>query len=136
GIRGKHCAAGITNVLLPLVDLIKISRRMAIRRKYVDLKDQATSTRVIVHHVLQRRVGEKPAIPIPLAIDLDGREARGQRSAGHDVFGPDCDLLAVEIGKVAGAHVDRADAQSHLFALLMRSKSISRSSVVLSAEVL
>src|SRR5262249_48510071 len=92
-----------------------IGRQMAMRWEHVDLKDQAASTWVIVHHVLQWRVGEEPAIPILLAVNLDGGKARGQRSAGHDVFGPDCDLLAVELGKMAGANVDRTDAQSRLF---------------------
>src|ERR1700745_3287403 len=38
-IRGKHGPTSITNVLLALVDLIKISRPMAMRWEHVDLKD-------------------------------------------------------------------------------------------------
>ena len=84
------------------------------RREDVDLKDHTTAARRIIHHVLQRCVGKESSVPILFAVDLDRGKAGRQRAAGHDVLGTDRDLRAVEIGKVAGQHVDRTDAQPHV----------------------
>src|SRR5437899_2619101 len=92
GVRSESSPAGITNILIALVDLIEIGRQAAMRREYVDLKDHATAARRIVHHVLQRRVGKESSVPILFAVDLDWGKARRQRPAGHDVLGTDRDL--------------------------------------------
>ena len=60
----------------------------------------------------QGRVGDQAAIPIVLAIDLDGGKAGRQRSARHDVLGPDRVGVAVEIDEIARPDVDRARAKA------------------------
>src|SRR5207302_5758005 len=54
-----------------------------------------------LHDPLQRCVGHQAAIPIILAIDLDGGEARRQSAARHDVLGADRVGGRVEISEVA-----------------------------------
>ena len=116
-IRREPGPAGIAYVLLALVDLVKIGRPMVpMRRKQVDLKDHPTAAWIIIHHVLQRGVGEESSVPILLAVDLDGWKTWRQRTAGHYVLGANPHLSTVEIGKVAGPNGDRADAQPHLVA--------------------
>ncbi len=46
-----------------------------------------------------------------LAVDLDRRKAGRQGAGSHDVFRPDGFAPIVEIGEVAGANIDRPDAQ-------------------------
>ena len=66
-----------------------------------------------LEHIFERRVGDEPAVPIGLVVDLDGREAGRKRAACHDVLGSDELLGRVEILHVAGDHLNRADAQPH-----------------------
>jgi hypothetical protein len=86
---------------------------MRVRGKQVDLEDHAAAAWIIVHHVLQWRVGKEASVPILLAIDLNRRKTWRQRPAGHDMLDADRHLSAVEIGEIAGLDVDGADAQPH-----------------------
>ena len=63
-------------------------------------------------HPLQRRVGDDAAVPVIFAVDFGGRKARGQRAARHDVAEIDSMGGGVEIGEIAVADIDRADAQA------------------------
>ena len=47
-----------------------------------------------------------------IGADLDHRQSRRQRSAGHDVLRSDLLLLVVKIDEVAGEHVDGADGET------------------------
>src|SRR4051812_3870722 len=73
-------------------------------------------------------------MPVELAFNFDSWERRRQGAAGHDMFGPDRILGVVEVGEVAGAHVDSPDAEPHLLGV-DPTKSIKRSSVGRSAPV-
>ena len=109
-LRPDPRAAGIADILLAPADLFEIARNLAISLKHVNLETQATATRIVIQNILQRCVGNEPAIPEALAIDLDRRKARRQGAAGHDMLGTNGDFFAVEIGEAAGLHIDGADA--------------------------
>src|SRR5262245_1712046 len=106
--------ARILNLLLPRQDVVEIARQLAARAPQVDLEYERVQAGIALHHPLQRRVRDETAVPIELAIHLDGGTARRQRSARHDVFGPDRVGRRIEIHEVAAANIDRADAESHL----------------------
>src|SRR5262249_31094620 len=53
-------------------------------------------------------------VPEIAVADFGGREAGRQRSRSGDVFEADFVRLGVEIGEVATADIDRADAEAHL----------------------
>ena len=59
--------------------------------KQIDLEAETAAARKVVEHVLQRGVGNKSAVPVLLAIDLNRRKTRWQGSAGHHVLGADGD---------------------------------------------
>src|SRR6516225_12488518 len=114
-IRSEPRSTGITNILLALVGFIKVVRHRTVCREQVDLKDQTATAWIIIHHVLQWRVGIESAVPILLAVDLNWWKRGRERAASHNMLRTDCDLLTVEVGKPRGSHVDRTDAQSHVF---------------------
>jgi hypothetical protein len=82
--------------------------------EHVDLKSQTATARIIIQNVFKRRVRKQTAIPVVLAVYFNGRESRRQRTTGHDVFGADCHMRTVKIGKLAGANIHRADAQTNI----------------------
>ena len=86
---------------------------LAARAPEVDLEGERVLPRAVVDDPLQRRVRDEAAVPIIFAFDLDGREAGRQRAARHHVLGADRVRRVVEIDEVAGANVDRADAEAH-----------------------
>src|SRR5260221_535641 len=106
--------ARIADVLLALEHLVEVRRQLAGRAEQVDLHDQGIDARRIVHHVPQRRVGDDAAVPVVLAVDHHGRKTRRQRAARHDVLGAELAFAVIEIDRIAGVHVDRADAQAHV----------------------
>src|SRR5271165_6558932 len=118
GIRIDPCPAGIAYVILPLADLLEIRRELAEALEHVDLEGQTASARIVIENVLQGRVRDEPAVPVVLAVDLNGRKTRRQRTARHDVLGSNGDFLAVKIGKAAGPHVYRPHAESHLLGVV------------------
>ena len=69
--------------------------------------------RLVLQHPLQRRVGDQPAVPVMLALDLHRRKAGRQGAAGHHVLRPDHVHLCIEIAEISGADIDRADAEAH-----------------------
>src|SRR5262249_29637417 len=76
------------------------------------LEDHPAAAWIVVHHELQRRVGEETPVPIQLTLNLDGRKTRRQRTASHDVLRADRHLPAVEISEIAGLDVNSANAQT------------------------
>src|SRR5277367_6730052 len=76
------------------------------------LENERVSLRATFDHPAQRRVGDKPAVPIIFAIDLDRRKRRRKRAACHDMLWTDEVRRGVEISKVAGLNIDGADAQT------------------------
>ena len=86
----------------------------ALRAEEIDLEHQHALVAVHVEQMLERRVGEDAAVPVVLAVDIDGRKARRQGGARHDVLRPDAALLAVEVDRVALADVGGADAEAHV----------------------
>src|SRR5271157_3911576 len=101
--------ARVLDVLGALQYLVEVLRQRAPGAEQVDLRDQGIESGRIVEHIPQRRVGHDAAVPVVVALDDDRRQARWQRPAGHDVFRTDCLPLTVEIDRVAGVDVDRAD---------------------------
>jgi hypothetical protein len=63
---------------------------------------------------LQRGVRDEAAVPIEFALDLNRRKAGRKRSTRYHVLGSDRMLLIIEVDEIAGAHVDRTDAEPHL----------------------
>ena len=101
--------------LLPLADIEQGLRQAAFGAEQVDLEDAHVLARAAaLEHIFERRVGNQPAVPIGLAVDLDGRETRRQRAARHHMLRTDPLLGRVEIFHVAGQHLHRADAQADL----------------------
>ena len=110
--RSRAGAARIHDFLLPRVHVRHVARKLAARRPEIDLEHQRVPLRAAVDHPAQRRVGDKPAVPIIFAVDLDRRKRRRQRAACHDVFRPDAVRGGIEISEIAGPHIDGADAQA------------------------
>src|SRR5581483_9535891 len=112
-ISARPGSAGKLNLFLTGRDFGDVSRKLAARAPEIDLKCQRIlPAGTALNHPLQRRIGHKAAVPVVLAIDLDGGKARRQRPACHDVFRPDRMRLAVEIDKVAGPDIDGAGAET------------------------
>src|SRR5262245_15580353 len=106
--------AGILNLLLPRQDIVEIARQLAARTPQVDLEYERVEAGIALHHPLQRRVRDETAVPIQLAVHLDGGTTGRQRAGRHDVLGPDLVGGGVEIHEVAAANIDRAHAEPHL----------------------
>jgi hypothetical protein len=112
GIHARATRVG--DVLLPLDHFRKRAWHRAARAEQVNLQDhQPARARIRIQHVLQRRVRKDAAVPVVLAVDMDGRKARRQRAAGHDVLDADALSRIVEIRRVARAHVHRSDTQAN-----------------------
>ena len=108
-------AAREADLLFALRHLEQIFRHAASGAEQIDLEDAHVLARAaMLEHVLERRVGDDPAVPIRLAVDLDRREARRERAARHDMVGADRLRLRVEILQIAGQHLHGADAQAHV----------------------
>ncbi len=69
------------------IDLDHVARQLAARAPQIDLEGERVLARPAVEHPLQRRVGDDAAVPVVVAVDLDGGEARRQGAARHDVLG-------------------------------------------------
>ncbi|HZZ66991.1 MAG TPA: hypothetical protein VFE18_02355 [Phenylobacterium sp.] len=104
--------AGIADVLLALAGVLHRAGKRTAGAEQIDLVDVQVFQLRLVEDVFQRGVGDQSAVPVPLAIDLDGRQAGRQGAGGHDVRRPDLLVLVVEVGEVAGADVDRAYAEA------------------------
>ncbi len=120
------------DLLLTCGDLGHVARKLAPRAPEIDLESEGIlSAGVALDHPLQRRVGHEAAIPVLLALDLDGGKAWWEGAACHDMLRPDRMSGAVEIDEVAGPDID-GPALKRVIPALMRSKSTSRSNVSLS----
>ena len=106
--------ARILDLFLSRADIVEIARQVPARAPQVDLERERVLAGIACHHPLQRGVGDEPAIPIELAVHLDGGTAGRQRAARHDVLGPDLVAGRIEIDEVAAADVDGADGKAHL----------------------
>ena len=104
--------AGEADVLLALGRVDQGPGHRSARGEQVDLEDHEVAPALLVEDVLQRRVRDEAAVPVGLALDLDRREARRQGAGGHDVLRADPVAPGVEVGEVAGADVDGADAEA------------------------
>jgi hypothetical protein len=105
-------AAGVTDLLLPRHHLEHVARKLATSAPQVDLEGHGVAPRLLLDHPLQGRVRDEAAVPVVLAFDLDRGKTGRQRAARHDVLGADRVRRAVEIDEIAGAHVDRPDAET------------------------
>ena len=73
-------SARIQDFLLTHFDLDHVLRQLATRIPQVDLKSQRVAPRLAVEDPLQWRVGDKPAVPIILAVDLCSEQIRAAAS--------------------------------------------------------
>src|SRR5262249_1236995 len=112
---GDARAAREANVLVPFAHFLEIGRQLAAALKNIDLECQAAATRIIIQHVLQRRVGDETAVPVVFAVDLDRWKTGRQRAARHHMLRANGDFRAVEIGKAAGAHIHSSHAEADAF---------------------
>ncbi len=71
-----------------------------------------TPPRPACEHPLQRRVGNKSAVPIILTVDFGGREARREGAAGDNMLRSNAMGCGVEIGKISSTHAHCADAEA------------------------
>ena len=104
--------ARIMNVLLPARHLHHVVGNTALGGPEIDLKCQRV-TWLAGQHAGEGRVGDYAAIPVVLAVDFDGGESRRQSPGSHEMLRSQPAFGGVEIGQVAGADVDRADANAH-----------------------
>src|SRR5207247_10547404 len=91
-VRTRPRSAGIADVLVPLGNLVQIPGQGAAGREKVHLEDEMATARVILDHVLQRRIGYQAAVPIVLSVDFHGGKAWRQSAARKDVLRPYLDL--------------------------------------------
>src|SRR5262249_42933385 len=105
-------AAREADLLHPYIGVHEIAWQLTLCVPEIDLEGERVSPRPAVEHPLQGRIGDDAAIPIVLAIDLGGRKAGRQRTAGDDVRRGDPVRGAVEIDEIAAPYIDRADAQA------------------------
>jgi hypothetical protein len=82
------CATRITDLLFPLREIEQRFRHATLGAEKVDLEDDHIFARG-VEHVFEGRIGNESAVPIGLTVDFDGREARRQSTARHDVLRTD-----------------------------------------------
>ena len=83
------CPARILDFFLSRDHVVEIAWQVAARAPQVDLERDRVLAGVARDHPLQRRIRDETAVPIELAIHLDGRTTGRQRPARHDVLGPD-----------------------------------------------
>ena len=115
---GDARAAGEANVFFPFAHFLEICRQLAAALKNIDLERQAAATRIIIQHVLQRRVGDETAVPVIFAVDLDRWKTGRQRAARHHMLRANGDFRAVEIGEAAGAHIHRSHAEAGVLGIV------------------
>ena len=113
-------AAGVLDLLLALPHAGQVGRQLAPRVAQVDLEARACRWRgracPAPIAAACWRPCRRPSIARP-SISTGGKAGR-QRAAGHDVLRPDGALRVVEILRIAGADVYRADRQAHLLPLM------------------
>src|SRR4029077_16791603 len=112
-VRNSPRSAGIADVFVTLANLVQILGQGAAGWEKVHLKDEMAAARVVLDHVLQRRIGYQSAVPIMLAIDFHEGKARRQRAARKDVLWPDLNLRIVEVYKIACPDVYGSDAEAN-----------------------
>ena len=111
-VGARPRSARVLDFLLTCDHFGNIARSLATRAPEIDLKGERISLVAIIDHPLQRRVGDETAIPVVLAFDLDGRKARRQGAACHDVLGPDRVGSRVEVHEVASPDIDGTRAEA------------------------
>ena len=111
-VGDSACAARILNVFLAARYFHQVVGDAALGRPKVDLECQGV-TCIAGQHARERRVGDDAAIPVMLALNFDGGEFRRQRAGGRKVLRSQPAVGGIEIGQIAGADIDRADADAH-----------------------
>lgn len=112
-IRTRPRSAGIADVLVPLGNLVQIPGQAAAGREKVHLEDEMATARIILDHVLQRRIRYQATVPIVLSVYFHGGKARRQSAAREDVLRPYLDLRIVEIREIARPDVYGPDAEAN-----------------------
>ena len=82
-------------------------------REKVHLEDEMATARVILDHVLQRRIGYQATVPIVLSVDFRGGKAWRQSAACEDVLRPDLGLRIIEVREISCPHVYGSDAEAN-----------------------
>ncbi len=80
--------------------------------KQIDLKHQRGQALLLIEQILERRIGDDAAVPVIFALDLDRGEGGRKRARGHNMFWSDPLLIGIEIDKIAGPDIHRADANA------------------------
>ena len=80
----------------------------------INAEDHCVPPRVVVKHRLEWGIRIKATVPKRFAVDPNRREAGRQRARSGDMFVVDFVRRGVEIGEVAAADIDCADAEAHL----------------------
>ena len=111
--RAGAGSARIDDLLLPRLDFGHVAREIAACAPEIDLEGKGVLPRHVFDDPFQRRVGDEAAIPIMLALDLNGGKAGRQRAARHDVLGADAVRRGVEVDQIARTHIDGADREAH-----------------------
>ena len=81
--------------------------------KRVHLEDEMATARVILDHVLQRRIGYQAAVPLVLSISFHGGKAWRQSAAREDVLRPYLGLRIIEVREIACPDVHGSDAEAN-----------------------
>src|SRR5260370_5753587 len=112
-VRARPRSAGIADVLVPLGNLVQIPWQAAAGREKVHLEDEMATARVILDHVLQRRIGYQAAVPIVLSVDFHGGKAWRKSAAREDVLRPYLGLRIIEVREIACPDVYGSDAEAN-----------------------
>src|SRR4029453_17672955 len=81
--------ARINDPFPPRLDFGDMTREIAASAPEINLEGERVLPRHVFDDPFQRRVGDEAAIPIMLAVDLNGGKAWRQCAARHDVLGAD-----------------------------------------------
>src|SRR5260370_31167412 len=104
-VRTRPRSAGIADVLVPLGNLVQIPGQGTAGREKVHLEDEMATARVILDHVLQRRIGYQATVPIVLSVHFPGGKAWRQSAARGDVLRPALGLRIIEVPEMASPDV-------------------------------
>ena len=90
-------------------------------REKVHLEDEMATARVILDHVLQRRIGYQATVPIVPSVYFHGGKTWRQSATREDVLRPYLDLRIIEVRETACPDVYGSDAEANFSGITNRS---------------
>src|SRR5262249_21999317 len=111
-IRVVAGARGIHDVLLACHDVLDVSRQSTPRAEQIYLENELVELVVLIEEMLQGSIGYDTAIPEVICADLNHRQRRRERAAGHDVLGLNLLLEIVKVDEISRKKIDGAHCKT------------------------